>query len=189
MLEAICAGVVWVWDWEGCACHSLNLNCAFSVWQTGRPAGGLESVLLVSEPDPLWKGGRVWAHAHIWVVPMKCNYAWVISDWWQHHAYVHCWSVCCSPQVLGWKLEQHSDLPYLVVGNTESLEKKHFHDVICNHRFWLTRSMFRPGDKSNVGVRPDPSSSWKGFGSKTSELPSSMLIWRQLDAENDPEAT
>ena len=31
--------------------------------------------------------------------------------------------------------KQCSDLPYLVTGNTESLEKNHFDDVICNQRF------------------------------------------------------
>jgi len=41
-------------------------------------------------------------------------YAWVISDWWRHHAYVHCRSAHCSPQVPEWNTEQDSELPYLV---------------------------------------------------------------------------
>ena len=111
--------------------------------------------------------GRVWAHVYIRVVPAECNYAWVISNRWRHHAYVHCLSARCSPQVLGLNMEQRSDLPYLVAGNTESLEKNHFHDVICNQQFWLARSTFRPGDNSNVGECPDPSSSCEGSGSET----------------------
>ena len=49
-------------------------------------------------------------------------------------------------------------LSYLVAGNTESLEKKHFHDIVCNQRFWLAKSTFHPGDNLNVGECPDPSS-------------------------------
>ena len=67
-----------------------------------------------------------------------------------------------------WVKNSAAILPYLVTGNTESLEKNHFDDVICNQRFWLARSTFRLGDNSNVGECPDPSSSCEGSGSKTS---------------------
>jgi len=86
------------------------------------------------------------------------QYAWVVSDLWRHHAYVHCLSAHCLPQTLRWNTEQRSDLLYLVAGNTESLEKNGFHDIICNQWFWLARSTFHPGDNSNAGECPDPSS-------------------------------
>ena len=56
---------------------------------------------------------RLWARAYI---PTECNYGFmhgVISDWWRHHAYVHCRSARCSPQVPQWNTEQDSKLPYL----------------------------------------------------------------------------
>ena len=79
---------------------------------------------LVSEIDPSWEGGRVWACTHIGDVPTECNYAWVIGDWWRHHAYVHCRSAHCS---LGFKYsgETQTAQRFAIPShyNTDSLEK------------------------------------------------------------------
>jgi len=95
--------------------------------------------------------------------------------------------------------EQHSDMPYLVIANTESLEKTFpWHHVICNQQFWLVRSTFRPGDNSNVGAcpnMPDPSSSCEGCGSETGRThgtwrslrleSSSLAAWRRSCSSNE----
>ena len=60
-------------------------------------------------------------------------------------------------------------MPYLVVGDTESLEKNLFHDVIGHPQLSLVWSAFLPGVNSSIGVCPDPSSSCKGSGFKTSQ--------------------
>ena len=73
-------------------------------------------------------------------------------------------------QTLTGNAVQHSDLPCLVAGDTESPEKTHFPNsyVIRNQRFGFVRSTFRAGDNSNVRWCPDPSSpQCKGSGSET----------------------
>ena len=160
-------------------------KCSFTPWTMGRRTWSIKSILCcvlrcvkqtawirhgihykttalhpeISTPSHIilvFVAQRVQARAHIQVAHMECNYAWLISDQWRHHVYVHCRSAHCSPQALRWNMEQCSDLPHLVVGNTESLEKNRFHDIICNQRFWLARSKFRPGDNLRVGECPDP---------------------------------
>ena len=86
----------------------------------------------------------------------------VISDLWRHRAHVHCRSARCSPQLSSNTRVKHRTAQRFAVSSvdgTESLKKNHFHDVICNQRFWLVRSTFRPGDNSDVCECPDPSSS------------------------------
>ena len=78
------------------------------------------------------------------------------------NAILHRYDLLIAPlnfyHTLGINTPQHNDLPYLVAGDTESLEKTLFHDVTGHQRLGLARSAFLPGDNSNVGMCPDPSS-------------------------------
>jgi len=58
---------------------------------------------------------------------------------------------------------------YLLVGDTECMEKNLFCDVIGHQQLSLVWSAFLCGDSSSVGVCSDPSSSCKGSGFKTSQ--------------------
>ena len=131
---------------------------------------------VVSEPDPSQlrrKGLGTCPHSSC-PYGMQLNLCMVNSDLWWHHAHVRCRSARCLPPTFvkySGKILNSTvicRIRYLVVGGTESLKKNHFHDIICNQRFWLVRSTFRPGDNSDAREWPDPSSYCEGSGSKTS---------------------
>ena len=97
---------------------------------------------LVSKPDPLRGGGapeeRVWAHAYIRVVLTECNYAWLLAincDTTRTITVDLLVALLDFCQTLAGNAARYSDLSCLVAGDTESLEKNHFLDVIRNQRF------------------------------------------------------
>ena len=94
---------------------------------------------LVSEPDPSRGGGGkglgTCLHSSC---PHGMQLGMVIRDQLRYHACDHSRPARCSPrllQTLAGNAVRHSDLPCLVAGDTESLEKNRFPDVICNQRF------------------------------------------------------
>ena len=69
----------------------------------------------------------------------------VISDLWWHHTHIYCQSAHCSTQVLRRNTKHHSKFAIPSCWQHWKPGENHFHDVICNQQFWLSRSTFHPG--------------------------------------------